>query len=202
MRRGFASPPRDLPDVDTCCGSCLATSSQREIRRSGSLYGSPRTIAAFTTLKTAVFIPSPSARVAIKIEVITGVFRNRRNAYRMSCPRRSRELHSHISRTSSLMNVVLPKARPAAYRASSGVRPLSCCSAASSSRSARSSRSRSSSRPLLRHQRMSLRYSYLSATIGLTRAARHAGAQIATSATRSSTNETPNQIRGSVARTP
>src|SRR5215471_865075 len=50
------------------------------------------------------------------------------------------------------MNPVLP--RFAAYCASSGDNPFSCCSRASSSRSERSSRSRSASRSFLRRHRI------------------------------------------------
>src|SRR5215831_6145158 len=60
-----------------------------------------------------------------------------------------------MARVSSRMNVVLPKARCALWRASSELTPSACRSSVSSSRSERSSRSRSSSRDFLRHQRIS-----------------------------------------------
>ena len=67
-------------------------------------------------------------------------------AYLRSCPRCSRKVHPHIARVSSLTNIVLPKARCAAYRACSGEMPPTARSSLSSSRCARSSRSSSSSR--------------------------------------------------------
>src|SRR5215467_11462103 len=60
-----------------------------------------------------------------------------------------------MARVSSRMNVVLPKARCALWRASSELTPSACISSVSSSRSERSSRSRSSSRDFLRRQRIS-----------------------------------------------
>src|ERR1700744_2997439 len=53
------------------------------------------------------------------------------------------------------MSVVLPKARRAAYRASSADSPCSRCSSSSSSRSAWSSRARSASRFPICHHRIS-----------------------------------------------
>lgn len=66
-----------------------------------------------------------------------------RTAYRLSCARRSNGAQPHASRTCSLIVVSLPKARLAAWLASSGGKPLSSCSSSSSSRSDLISLSRS-----------------------------------------------------------
>src|ERR1035437_4858916 len=67
----------------------------------------------------------------------------------------SQLVRPHIWRTSSFVKVIFPKARRAAKRACSGLRPESCCSSASSSRWAHNSRSRSCWRDRGRHQRIS-----------------------------------------------
>src|SRR5579863_1592765 len=75
-----------------------------------------------------------------------------RTAYRTSCHSLSRIAHFHVSCVCSRINVALPNARRAAYRASSGGTPRSRCSSSSISRSERSSRSRSSLRFRSCHQ--------------------------------------------------
>src|SRR5215469_167613 len=103
-------------------------------------------------LNTAVLIPMPSASVSTATIANPGSLWAVRRAYRRSWASRSIEIHRHIARTSSITSATFPNACCAAYRASSGVRPFSCCSLASNSRSARISRSRSRSRSFRHHQ--------------------------------------------------
>src|SRR6185437_2160567 len=97
----------------------------------------------------------PRASVVTATMLNPGDLRNCRNAKRMSCQSRSTGAQPHASCVCSLMSTAFPKARLAAYRASSGGSPRSRCSSSSSSRSECSSRSRSASRVLIFHQRMS-----------------------------------------------
>src|SRR5579863_918450 len=105
--------------------------------------------------KMDVVAPMPSASVNTVVAAKPGFLLSWRNAYRMSCRRRSKPAQPHASCICSRINVVLPSARRAAYPASSTEKPFSRCSSLSNSRSESSSRSRSASRLLSCHHRIS-----------------------------------------------
>src|SRR5437870_3516250 len=111
--------------------------------RPGSLIGSVRSITALIRLKIAVFPPMASASVITQTAVKPRFFDSCRIAYRTSWDTRSNGTQPHASRVCSLIRTSLPKARRAAWLASSGGRPLSRCSSSSNSRSDLSSRSKS-----------------------------------------------------------
>src|SRR5580704_17584321 len=88
----------------------------------------------------------PSAITRMAMTVKAGVRRRVRRLKRRSRARDSSQFQDQMARVCSRIRAGLPKARKAAWRASSGVRPRSRCSSSSRSRSERSSRSRSTSR--------------------------------------------------------
>ena len=120
---------------------------------SGSGYGSGFSSTPFTTEKSAVFAPIPSASVRIATAVNPGDFARIRRPNRRSCINRSSAPQPHASRVTSRTNPTFPNSRRAACSASSAVLPLSMRSRAAISRWLRTSASSSSSR-LLRHQKL------------------------------------------------
>ena len=125
------------------------------MRRSGSWNGNGFSKTPRTTVNSATLAPIPSAITTTAITVKPGLRQSVRRLKRRSRARDSSQFHDQTARVCSRIRVGLPKARKAAWRASSSETPPSRCSSSSNSRSERSSRSRSASLFLLCHQFMS-----------------------------------------------
>src|SRR5262249_22815697 len=113
--------------------------------RSGPAYGSGLRITAWTTLKTAVLAPMPSAMTSMPVPAAAAFRRSVRSAYARSWRTSSSQRDTQTARVSSLTSATLPNASIACRCASSGVIPWSMFSCVWRSRCSRMSSSRSSS---------------------------------------------------------
>src|ERR1700679_3597736 len=91
---------------------------------SGCGYGSGRSSTPFTTLKSAVFAPIPSASTVTAAKLNPGFCRSTRSPWRISMPRSSSQIQRHTSRLRSSVDATFPNWRRAAAVASAiGIPP-------------------------------------------------------------------------------